>query len=174
MLFRSARRYLTSFAAKDAAGAVIPDQYAATIRFNTHYSVQVDVLMGLGDFGVEGKAGAHYTMVKDTCVGCHMGDKGVHTFEPQLSSCVACHADAKDFDVNGYLTEFNAKYAELEAALLAKGMITAEGATVPGTYDAGPAKALFFYNLVHEDGSHGVHNPNYFDALMEMALEALK
>lgn len=164
-----ARKYL--------AGFVDPNdstKYAATARFNTHYSVQVDVLMGLGDFGVEGTPGAHYTMVENTCVGCHMGDNQVHTFEPQIASCQTCHAGAENFDVGGYLTEFDAKYAELEAALLARGMITAEGATVPGSYDAGPAQALFFYNLVHEDGSHGIHNPNYFNALMEMALEALK
>lgn len=173
-----ARRYLTGFAAKDAAGTVIPGQYTATARFNTHYSVQVDVLMGLGDFGVEGKPGAHYTLVENTCVGCHMGDNQVHTFEPQMSSCVACHEGAEDFNIDGYLTDFDAQYAELEAALLAKGMLSkaADGtiSTVPGTYDAGPAQALFFYNLVHEDGSHGIHNPKYFENLMEMALEALK
>jgi hypothetical protein len=43
----------------------------------------------------------------------------------------------------------------------------------PVVVDAGPAQALFFYNLVHEDGSEGIHNPNYFKALMENALEAL-
>jgi hypothetical protein len=33
---------------------------------------------------------------------------------------------------------------------------------------------LFFYNLVHEDGSEGIHNPTYFKALVAAALEALK
>lgn len=164
-----ARRYLANFVDPND-----PTKYAATIRFNTHYSVQADVLMGLGDFGVEGKPGAHYTLVENTCVGCHMGENQVHTFKAQLSSCLPCHAGAENFDIGGFLTEFDAKYAELEAALRARGMITADGATVPGSYEAGPAKALFFYNLVHEDGSHGIHNPAYFKALMEMALEALK
>ena len=62
--------------------------------------------------------------------------------------------------------------------LLAKGMLTKNEdgtiATVPGTYDAGPAQALFFYNLVHEDGSEGIHNPEYFNKLMENALAALQ
>ena len=164
-----ARRYLGSFVDPNDA-----TKYAVTERFNTHYSVQVDVLMGLGDFGVEGKPGAHYTLVENTCVGCHMGENQVHTFEPQLDSCVRCHAGAENFDIGGYLTEFDAKYAELEAALLAKGMITADGTTVPGSYDAGPAQALFFYNLVQQDGSRGIHNPNYFNALMDMALAALE
>lgn len=173
-----ARRYLAGFAAKDAAGNVIPGQYAATIRFNTHYSVQVDVLMGLGDFGVEGKPGAHYEKVENTCVGCHMGETASHRFAPQIAACQECHTDVEDFNVNGYLDEFEAKYAELEAALLAKGMISKNEdgtfSTVEGTYEAGPAQALFFYNLVHEDGSEGIHNPVYFEALMENALAALK
>lgn len=168
-----ARRYLAGFVDKND-----PTKYAATIRFNTHYSVQVDSLMGLGDFGVEGKPGAHYTMVENTCVGCHMGDGKVHTFEPQLAKCQTCHADAENFDVNGFLTKFEEKYAELEAALLAKGMIAKADdgtiSTVPGTYEAGPAQALFIYNLVHEDGSEGIHNPNYYMALLEHALEMLK
>lgn len=173
-----ARRYLAGFAAKDAAGTVIPGQYTATARFNTHYSVQVDVLMGSLDFSIaEGKPSGHYTMVENTCVACHMGEQDVHTFEAQLGSCVACHADAENFDVNGFVTDFDAKYAELEAALLAKGMIVEQdGAyvTVPGTYETGPAEALFFYNLVYQDGSQGIHNPTYFTALLDAALEALK
>lgn len=173
-----ARRYMANFVAKDAAGNEIPGQYTATIRFNTHYSVQVDVLMGLGDFGVEGKPGAHYEKVENTCVGCHMGETASHRFAPQIAACQECHTDVEDFNVNGYLDEFEAKYAELEAALLAKGMISKNEdgtfSTVEGTYEAGPAQALFFYNLVHEDGSEGIHNPVYFEALMENALAALK
>ena len=175
-----ARRYLSSFV--DANDAT---KYAANARFNTHYSVQADVLMGAGDFGVEGKPGAHYQNVENTCVGCHMGESQAHNFEPQISTCQECHTDVEDFNVNGYLDEFEAKYAELEAALLAKGIIADNGdgtfSTVtknadgsPVLLDPGPAQALFFYNLVHEDGSEGIHNPSYFKALMENALAALQ
>ena len=175
-----ARRYLASF-----VDATDPTKYVANVRFNTHYSVQGDVLMGLGDFGVTGEPSAHYNKVENTCAGCHMGEAGDHTFAPQLSSCQSCHEGVEDFNVNGYLTEFEEKYAELEAALLAKGLIKANEdgtfSTVaknadgsPVLLDAGPAQALFFYNLVHEDGSEGIHNPVYFTALMENALAALK
>ncbi len=180
-----ARRYLSGFAAKDSAGAVIPDKYAANVRFNTHYSVQADVLMGLGDFGVTGEPSAHYSKVENTCAGCHMGEGQDHTFVPEIASCQSCHEGVEDFNVDGYLTEFEEKYAELEAALLAKGLIAANDdgtfSTVtknadgsPVLLDPGPAQALFFYNLVHEDGSEGIHNPVYFTALMENALAALK
>ncbi|MFZ5880612.1 MAG: hypothetical protein ACOY0R_14690 [Chloroflexota bacterium] len=168
-----ARRYMANFVDKNDA-----TKYAANIRFNTHYSVQVDTLMGLGDFGVEGKPGAHYSMVENTCVGCHMGESDAHGFEPQLSTCVACHADAEDFNVNGFIDAFEEDYKALEAALLDKGMIKDNGdgtySTVVGSYDAGPAQALFIYNLVHEDGSDGIHNPTYFKALIEHALAALQ
>lgn len=173
-----ARRYMANFAAKDAAGVVIPGQYAASARFNTHYSVQVDVLMGLGDFGVAGEPSAHYTKVENTCAGCHMGETDSHSFEPQVATCQGCHEGIEDFNVDGFLTEFEEKYAQLEAALLAKGMIAKNEdgtfSTVPGTYEEGPAQALFFYNLVHEDGSEGIHNPTYFTALVDHALEVLK
>jgi hypothetical protein len=170
-----ARHYLAGF-----ADETDPTKYALEQRFNTHYSVQADVLAGAGDFGVEGKPGAHYSMVENTCVSCHMGEGQVHTFEPQLTTCQACHADVEDFNVNDYLTEFEEDYAKLEAALIAQGLIDEEHNTIwknadgtPIVVEAGPAQALFFYNLVHEDGSEGIHNPNYFKALMKMSLEAL-
>lgn len=180
-----ARRYLAGFAAKDSAGAAIPGKFTPTARFNTHYSVQADVLMGAGDFGVEGKPGAHYSMVENTCVACHMGESDAHGFEPQLATCVACHADAEDFNVNGYLDKFEEDFKTLEAKLVEKGLLTANADGTftnvtknaddsPVVLDAPQAQALFFYHLVEEDGSEGIHNPTYFKALMEMALAALE
>lgn len=168
-----ARRYMANFVDKTD-----PTKYAATIRFNTHLSVQGDMLLGTGDFGVEGKPGGHYNMVENTCVGCHMGESDAHGFEPQLAVCQECHSEAEDFNVNGFLTTFEEKYVELEAALVAKGMLTDNGdgtfSPVPGTYDAGPAQALFIWGVIEEDASEGVHNPNYAMALLEHALEMLK
>ncbi len=91
-------------------------------RFNPHLSVQGDVLMGLGGAGVEGKPGVHYTGVQDTCVGCHMSTDRVHTFKPQMSNCVTCHADAKNFDVNGFQTEVKNRMEELKKLLTDKGL----------------------------------------------------
>jgi hypothetical protein len=174
-----ARRYLASF-----ADQTDPTKFAVSARFNTHYSVQADMLLGAGDFGVEGQPGPHYEMVDGTCVGCHMGEGQVHSFEPQLTACQGCHSEAENFDVNGWVTEFQGRVAELEAALLAQGLIAAnEDGTfstvatnadgTPVVLEAGPAQALFIYNLVHEDGSEGVHNPGYFTALLDHALASL-
>lgn len=172
-----ARRYMANFVDKTD-----PTKYAANIRFNTHLSPQADSLLGTVDaatvLGVEGKPGAHYNMVENTCVGCHFGDGANHSFEPQLSTCVKCHADATSYDVNGFQTAFEEKFLTLEEALVAKGLLTqnADGSfsSVPGTYDAQTAAALFTWGYIEEDGSMGVHNPNYFTALIDAALEALK
>jgi hypothetical protein len=184
-----ARRYLAGFPAKDAAGAVIAGKYTPTSRFNTHYSVQVDSLLGTVDvnepLGVTGKPGAHYTMVENTCVGCHMGESDAHGFEPQLATCVTCHADATSIDVNGAVTAFEEKVKQLHDALVAKGLVTenadgtvsnvtknADGSAVQ--LDAPQAAALFTYHLIEEDGSNGVHNPTYYNALVDAALKALE
>lgn len=164
-----ARRYIESFVDKTDA-----TKYTSTSpRFNTHLSVQGDVLMGSGGTGVEGKPGAHYTMVENTCAGCHMGDAKVHTFEPQLSSCVACHADAESLDVNGALTEIEGRIEELKVALQGAGLLDAEGVVIPGTWDANQATALWNYEVMEEDASGGAHNPNYYNAMLDAAFAAL-
>ena len=48
---------------------------------------------------------------------CHLGDSANHTFKAEVSACVACHADAKDTDINGKVTEMQGKYDALKAAL---------------------------------------------------------
>jgi len=165
-----ARRYMASFVDKTDATKYT----SSSPRFNTHLSVQGDVLMGSGGFGVEGKPGSHYSMVKDTCVGCHMGDGRNHKMEPQLSTCVTCHADATDYNVNGAVTKIEERIAELKAALTAKGLLDADGAVVPGTWDEKTATAIWNYEVIEEDASNGVHNPVYVNALLDAALEALK
>jgi len=180
-----ARRYMANFASKDSAGVVIADKFTPTARFNTHYSVQVDTLMATVDvneaLGVDGKPGAHYAMVENTCVGCHMGENDNHRFLPEVDRCVACHADAESTDVNGAVTAFEEKVAQLHDALVAKGLMNDDGSNVLKNADGSPvqldppqAAALFVYHLIEEDGSKSVHNPNYFNALVDASLEVLK
>jgi hypothetical protein len=145
-----------------------------TPRFNTHYGVEAQVLMGLGAIGVDGQPGAHYSMVENTCVGCHLGEGRVHTFEAQLTTCQECHADAENFDINGSQTEVQALIDELHELLVANGMIDEEGAVVQGTYPEDDAAALWNYNIFsHEDTSLGVHNPSYVKAALEWSIAAL-
>jgi hypothetical protein len=168
-----ARRYMKDFV--DQADAT---KFTSTSpRFNPHLSNQGDMLLGSGGSGVEGKPGAHYEMVENTCVGCHMGEFGNHRMEPQLATCQTCHADAENYDINGAQTAVEERLAELETALLSAGLLTkAEDGTVsvvPGTWDEAQATALWNYGFIHEDASRGVHNPTYTNALLDAAFEAL-
>jgi hypothetical protein len=166
-----ARRYIANFVDKTDA-----TKYTSTSpRFNTHLSVQGDILLGSGGFGVEGKPGSHYAMVEDTCVGCHMGgvETANHRMEPQITKCQECHADAESYDVNGAVTKIEERIAELKAALTAKGLLNAEGAVVPGTWDEATATAIWNYEVIEEDASNGVHNPIYINALIDAALAGL-
>jgi hypothetical protein len=142
-------------------------------RFNPHLSGQGDLLLGSGGFGVEGKPGAHYSMLDNSCVACHLGEGQNHLFQPQLATCQGCHADAESFDVNGAVTKIEERIAALKAALQAEGLLDEEGAVVPGTWDEATATALWNYGVIEEDASNGVHNPNYINALLDASFEAL-
>jgi hypothetical protein len=123
-------------------------KYAATARFNTHYSVQVDVLMGLGDFGVEGKPGAHYSMVENTCVGCHMernpntylshGEETARGHRFGFGSadanemCKSCHSDG--YTVEGVQGQVKALHAMTGTAMGTK-LAAALAATADTSYD---------------------------------------
>jgi hypothetical protein len=168
-----ARRYMADFASTTTAGSF----ESTSPRFNPHLSVQGDMLLGLPGAGVEGQPGAHYSMVENTCVGCHLGEGDNHLFEPQLATCQECHADAENFDINGAQTAVEERLAELETVMLDAGLLTrAEDGTVsvvPGTWDEATATALWNYGVIHEDASRGVHNPNYVNALLDASFEAL-
>jgi hypothetical protein len=163
-----ARRYIDDFASTTTTGS-----FDVPVRFNPHLSVQGDILLGSGGAGVEGQPGAHYNMVENTCVGCHMGEGDNHLMEPQLATCQGCHADAESYDVNGMQTAVDARMAELATALQAAGLLDETGTPVEGTYEEAQAIALWNYGTILEDASRGVHNPNYVNALLDAAFEAL-
>jgi len=169
-----ARRYMPAFASKDASGVAIPGSYDVTIRFNPHLSNQADMMLGLGGGGtVTGSPSAHYTMLADSCVSCHLGSSADHTFQAQVSACVGCHADATSTDINGAVAAIQAKYDALMAALIAAGQLDATGApiAVKGVQEA-QAFPLWVYGYITEDGSMGVHNSKYANALLDAALSA--
>lgn len=145
-------------------------------HWGAHHGPVATMILGVGGAGgVEGKPAAHYTTVKDTCQACHMGGESVnHTFTPNVANCVTCHADAKNFDMNGVQTTIEEKLAEVKAALQGKGLLDADGVIVVGDYPEAQAAALWNYLFVEEDKSMGVHNADYANALLDYALEALK
>jgi hypothetical protein len=144
-------------------------------HWGPHHGPQSAMLLGLAGAGIEGSAGAHASMVEDTCVSCHVGEGGSHTFEASVAACTGCHADAENFDINGAQTEVQAKLDELQAALTAKGLLDEEGTMVVGSYPEAEAGALWNWIYINlEDKSLGVHNSTYTNALLDASLEALK
>ena len=116
-------------------------------------------------------------MVKDTCVTCHLGGAGPdanHSFDPQVSTCVQCHADATSLDVDGVQTEIKGKLDQVKTALEAKGLLDKDGLAVVGDFPEAQAAALWNYLFVLEDKSNGVHNADFANALLNSALDALK
>lgn len=154
-------------------------------RFGPHYGAEAPMLLGEGGVGgVSGSPSAHYQMVENTCVYCHMGDERNHTYEPEVARCQTCHADAENFDINGVQTEVQAMLDEVHDLLVASGIMRADytddtgnlqvGRSVPGVYPEAVANAMWNYKLVVYDQSRGVHNSAYAKALLQQALDALR
>jgi hypothetical protein len=143
-------------------------------HYGPHHGPQSDMLLGSTGAGeVEGKPSAHYSMVENTCVSCHLGEGADHTFAPDIAACTACHADLESFDLNGVQTEVQEKLDLLlekleEAGLYHDGhAVTSDEAGYP----AGQASALWNYIFIAvEDGSLGVHNAKYTLALLDWSL----
>jgi hypothetical protein len=136
------------------------------------------MLLGVAGAGAEGSPSAHYEMVENTCVACHMGEDQVHTFEPDVAACQACHPGAESFDISGVQTEVQAQLDELGAALVAAGVLSENSPEGHPTVEEAPeGLATALYNwiyIAHEDKSLGVHNPDYTRALLEAAFAALE
>jgi hypothetical protein len=147
-------------------------------HWGPHHGPQSAMLLGLAGAGVEGTPSSHYTMVENTCVGCHLGDGDNHGFEPSVAACTACHADAENFDINGVQTEVQAMLDELGEKLVAAGVLSENTADGHPTVTEAPENvALALYNWIyvaHEDKSLGVHNAAYTKALLEAGLAALE
>jgi hypothetical protein len=132
------------------------------------------MLFGVGGAGdVPNMPGVHSSVVKDTCVTCHLGDTNNHTFEPDVSTCTMCHADAEDFNIDNVQSDVQAMMDELEEALVAAGLLDADGHPVVGTYPEAQAAALWNLIYIEEDRSLGVHNADYIKALLQYSLEAM-
>lgn len=146
-------------------------------RFGTHYGTEAQMLLGEGGMGVTGSPSAHYQMVENTCVACHMGEENNHTYQPTVERCQACHDGAEDLDINDVQTEVTAMADELTTLFTQKGMLDLETglwANTPVTYTESVVSAMWNYKFVVEDQSMGVHNSTYTRALLEQALDAMR
>jgi hypothetical protein len=148
-----------------------------TTHWGPHHGPQSSMLMGVAGAGAEGSPSPHAQMVENTCVTCHMGESGSHTFAPDIATCQGCHSGAESFDINGVQTETQAELDRLGQALVAQGVlsdITVDGH--PTVTEAPENVAIALYNwiyIAHEDKSLGVHNSAYTKALLDASFAAL-
>ena len=160
-------------------------------RLPGHYGTQSTMLAGMAGYEVAGSAdypSAANPHKAAGCVTCHMAEPvgsltGGHTFRmeneeegPNLAGCVACHPSAKDFDIDGTQTDIAALLADLNAALVADGILKASGSvnassTAPLSLSPDKYGALLNFAMVKNDGSMGVHNPAYAKALLSNSIE---
>ena len=149
------------------------------------------MLLGEGGSGVTGSPSAHYSVVENTCVTCHMGEERNHTYLPEVERCQACHTDAEAFDINGVQTEIEAMLEELHTIFVDEKLLNPEtdlwgiydpatgkwsnpSTDAPLTVTEAVANAMWNYKFVVYDKSMGVHNSAFTTALLESALEAMR
>ena len=164
------------------------DSFAITsTHYGPHHGPQANVLEGVGFAEIAGSAAYPTTSLHlsqgATCVTCHMYDyddnEGGHTWAPALAACNGCHIRQNvDFDHGGFQTETQEKLDTLRDLLVSLGVVEyveedQEYEPVVGTYPMVQAQAFFNWNGLEEDRSLGVHNPDYFDVLLDNSIEAL-
>jgi len=157
-----------------------------TVRYGPHYGIQAPMLLGEGGLGgVAGGAGPHYENVEESCVSCHMGEEFNHTMEvgvldrsvtpPQLARCSGCHKGLEALDRNNVQTDVQAMLDLAKAGLIKAGIMNAEDElAIPGTYPEALANAFWNYKVAFWDGSKGVHNSAYTEALLQYVIDTVK
>jgi hypothetical protein len=110
-------------------------------RWGPHEGPQADLFTGVGGYQYAGKTYGQATHEqKLSCVDCHMvsvaenSNVADHSFTPQLSACLGCHAGASSFDVSGFETDVQSALTVMETFLNAQGLLTrasAAAATAP-------------------------------------------
>jgi nitrate/TMAO reductase-like tetraheme cytochrome c subunit len=132
------------------------------------HEAQLDMNEGRGAKGVTGEPGIMYA-AEITCQMCHTGvEEGV--YRPSSSTCTDCH-DAGYVEIFiGWEKEINAKVERLN---LMRANVEGALKKAEETHrDAGAGwklyeKALYNLNFVKNDGTHGVHNNDYAQAILK-------
>jgi len=160
-----------------------------TTRFGPHHGIEAQMMLGEGGLGVRSRPNVHYKEVGDTCVDCHMGVVEEasneplsavgrnHTFHAESDTCNACHEDIDDFDYENVQSDVQALMDEVQPLLVAAGIMDGsegrETRSVEGTYPEEVVNAMWNYMVVLEDGSKGVHHPDWAKELLEYARDVL-
>jgi hypothetical protein len=164
-------------------------------RYGPHYGPQSNVFAQSGPFHFSGPASippASANPHRKECSGCHMlpgivNNNGVHagghTFSltygtdgsgQLISACTQCHSSAASFDHFGGRSNVQGHLATLKTLLMAEGIMREDGYANTGTFDANVAAAFLNWKYFYYDGSYGLHNPVYADAVLRNTIAALQ
>ncbi|MDH4155923.1 MAG: hypothetical protein OEW00_01425 [candidate division Zixibacteria bacterium] len=177
-----------------------PDITGATValeeRWGPHHAGQASVLTGQGayTFGMAYTVGAHAN-VPNGCISCHMApaygnQAGGHTFKMTylyhdeetdfVAGCQVegCHSATEDFDFSydGVQAMVQGLLEDLKAELIAANLLVlydGEYAPVEASVSVNEAKAVYNYLLMEEEGSLGIHNPDYVIDVLNASIAAL-
>jgi hypothetical protein len=169
-------------------------------RWGPHHGPQGALAWGTSAYEIAGDvsypAAGSSTHASTGCATCHMvavedygNTRGGHTFNmtyddhgdevDNVDACVSCHSGiGEDFDLGGVVTAVTELYDSIETILLAKGWIKEGGSvnassSTPLVLAPDDAGALLNYRYILEDGSHGIHNPAYIQALLKNSIQHL-
>lgn len=154
--------------------------YTLWSHFGPHYGAQATVFEGIQGEEIEGDIaypadGQSPHRTGSSCVTCHMGETnrgtGGHSWKTNKANCTTCHEDKAT-------TFFDEPMEELTALLFEQGVLKqndeGEYSPIEGVeMTVLQARAAWNWEMLHVDGSHGVHNPAYTKALLGNTIDAI-
>ena len=162
-------------------------------HFGPHGSPQMDMFIGAGCYEIEGytyeREHQHNAGIADACVKCHMvrvavihgtsQEHSFHTFEPTVDNCLPCHTGIADFDVEGLQTtvqglldDLATRFGFADAAAMLNEETGWDAVNEDESWQPWQREAAYALFFVANDGSLGVHNPNYAVDLLENAIDS--
>lgn len=182
---------------RDTRDLFAQSQQGTLQRLTTpHFGMAGTIVSGLGGMeypGIEYPTTLAHSNLEQSCIQCHMPETEngymKHSFNMDIAyieqACGDCHEGAETFNINGFQDEIKSKLATLENAI--KDATGAERINVGGgafTFIGPDGEAIrdvshevyvatYNWRILMEEGSYGVHNPEYALALIQESYKAL-
>lgn len=184
---------------KDVTNYAVDGTTITSVHWGPHGGPHADIFTGKGGYHFSGRTYGNSThqsasTLSEGCASCHMPgiennqEVGHHSFAPQLSVCVSCHAGATNFDIVSGQTQVKALMLNVREALNTKGWLTRSSSApyevltsdqladddfehdeprpTADVLSADDAGALYNYLIAVRGSAYGVHNPVYTTQLL--------
>ena len=168
-----------------------------SFRYGPHYAPQGNIATGNALFEFTGSASYPASNPHGaSCNTCHMVEAtaeygpdvyvtGGHTWAlawddegedvEAVEACTQCHGSATSFDAFNGQTTVSGLMDQLATLLVDEGILQLDTKYAnEATYDPEVVAAFLNYKYVWHDGSLGVHNPGYVQALLTNTIEAME